>query len=228
MKRFATGILSAALALALSAAGRPAHAQGLALGVEGGVNFARVHLSPVQTGETINNRTGVRIAGVLRYDFAGPFGLQTGVAWSQNGAKATDASGSGFEEKVHIDYFQVPLFLTLTIPTGPSPVHPRLFAGPQVGFQSRCNIAATDGTTTVSAACDSPSLGEGGLPTKKTTFGLVFGGGLDFDVGGPVALTVDGRYELGLNDINDSSAASDPSIKNRAFSISGGLLVHVP
>ncbi|MDP2480878.1 MAG: porin family protein [Candidatus Palauibacterales bacterium] len=228
MKRLATGILSVVLTLALSAAGRPAHAQGLALGVEGGVNFARVHVNPDLTGSDISNRTGVRIAGVLRYDFAGPFGLQTGVAWSQKGAKVADTSGSGLVEKVKLDYFQVPLFLTLTIPTGPSPVHPRLFAGPQVGIQSRCNISATDGTTTVSAACDSPDLGEGGLMTKKTTFGLAFGGGLDFDTGGPVAITVDGRYELGLTDINDSGVSTDPSIKNRSFSISGGLLVKVP
>jgi opacity protein-like surface antigen len=228
MKRVATGTLSALLALALSAAGRPADAQGLALGVEGGVNFSKVHVNPALTGADISNRTGVRIAGVLRYGFAGPIGIETGVAWSQKGAKVADPSGSGLEENVHLDYFQVPLFLTLTIPTGPSPVHPRLFAGPQVGFQSRCNISATDGTTTVSAACDSPDLGESGLQTKKTTFGLAFGGGLDFDVGGPVTLTVDGRYELGLNDINDSGVAGDPSIKNRSFSISGGLLVRVP
>lgn len=228
MKRLATATLSAAVALILSAAGQPAHAQGLTLGVEGGLNLSRVHVSPALTATDISNRTGVRIAGVLRYDFAGPIGLETGVAWSQNGAKLVDTSGSGLEERLHTDYIQVPLFLTLTIPTGPSPVHPRVFAGPQVGFESRCNISLTDGSTTVSAACDSPSLSEGGIQTKSTTFGLAFGGGLDFDTGGPVALTVNGRYELGLTDINDSGVASDPSVKHRTFVVSGGLLVKVP
>lgn len=54
------------------------------------------------------------------------------------------------------------------------------------------------------------------------------GRGLDLGLGGPGALTLDGRYDLGLTDINDVDDVAATEIENRAFSISGGLLFRLP
>ena len=58
---------------------------------------------------------------------------------------------------------------------------------------------------------------------------VVFGGGLDFQLSGPLTLTLDGRYDLGMSDINDTADA-DPTteVKNRSFSASAGILLSLP
>ncbi len=223
-----TALCAALVSLGLVAGSTAGRAQGLAVGVEGGATFSTVHLGQSPTGVDLSNRTGLRMSGVLRYGFAGPFGLQTGLSLTQKGADLTDTSGSGLTESIHVNYVQVPLLLTLQIPTGPSPVHPRLFAGPEVGFQSKCTITGSASGISASVDCNSTTLGQAALDTKKTTFGLTFGGGLDFPIGGPLAITVDGRYELGLTDINNQNTSGNDSVKNRTFAVSGGLLVSLP
>jgi hypothetical protein len=227
MKRIATAWFASVLALVLTAAPRPVHAQGLAIGVEGGANFADLHVSGAAT--QLGHRTGYRVAGILRFGFAGPFGLETGIGLAQKGAVATPAQ-TGLTSNVdfNLNYVEVPLLLTLGIPTGPFPLHPRVFAGPQVGFRSTCSLSGTISGVSASVDCGGGSLGTASLDTNSTDFGLVFGGGLDFPMAGPLALTVDGRYDLGLSDINPSGSTSTTSTKNRSFTIMGGVLLHLP
>lgn len=219
-----TVVCAALVTFGLLAGPAPAQAQGLSLGVEGGVTFADLSVS--DGGADLGSQTGFRIAGVARYGFGGLWGIQTGVGFAQKGAEDdSDPTATG---NIDLAYFEVPLLLTLDIPTGPSPLNPRLFAGPQVSFESKCEFSGENGGTSVTFDCDAEDLGEAAIDTKSTDFSLVFGGGLDFGLGGPVALTLDGRYDLGLSDINDIEDVGAAEIKNRTFSISAGLLLRLP
>lgn len=230
MSRLATASTVACAALVsvgLLAGPAPAQAQGLSLGVEGGATFADFSLS--DGGAELDSQTGFRVAGVLRYGFGGMWGLQSGVGLTQKGATAPPSeTGLTGDLDFNLGYVEIPLLLTLDIPTGPAPVNPRLFAGPQVGFESACDVSADISGVSESVECNADALGENTLDTKSTDVSLVFGGGLDFGLGGPVALTLDGRYDLGLTDINDIQDAGATEIKNRTFSISGGLLLRLP
>lgn len=209
MLRKATMFCAAVLAVGLLALPHSVHAQGLAVGVEGGVTFSDLSVSDGAASADLGSQTGYRVAGVLRYGFGGALGIQTGVGYATKGAEEGAAS-------LDLAYFEVPMLLTLTIPTGPAPVvSPRLFAGPQASFETSCELGDVD--------CASEDLADP-LDTKSTEYSLVVGGGLDFAFGGPVGLTVDGRYDLGLSDITE-----DPtSVKNRSFSISAGLVFGLP
>jgi hypothetical protein len=52
-------------------------------------------------------------------------------------------------------------------------------------------------------------------------FGLVFGAGVAFPLGS-VQLIIDGRYDLGLSDINDYEGDTE-SIKNKAWQFMAGV-----
>ncbi|HKK27162.1 MAG TPA: porin family protein [Gemmatimonadota bacterium] len=219
MKRFATVICAVVLALGLAFTARPAQAQSIGIGVQGGASFSDFNVSDPSVD--LSSRTGYRIAGVVRIGLGGVLGLESGVGLVQKGSvEPASSSGLTSDLNYNVDYIDIPLLLTLSIPTGPAPIHPRLFAGPQANFQSSCSISFSSASTDCTDS--------NGLATKSTTWGLVFGGGLDFPVGGPLALTVDGRYELGLTDINDTTDPNATSVKNRSFVISGGLLLTLP
>ena len=50
----------------------------------------------------------------------------------------------------------------------------------------------------------------------------MFGANLDVFVG-PVILTLDARYQLGLTNLNDDPDAPDESVKNQLWQIMAGL-----
>jgi hypothetical protein len=79
-----------------------------------------------------------------------------------------------------------------------------------VAFESSCKFAGTD-----EVDCDDPDLA---IMTTSTDFGLTFGGGLSFEVGG-AEVGVDVRYTLGLTTIDDDDDPWD--LKNKVISIMG-------
>lgn len=219
MHRFIVGFV--AVALAAGVAG-PLAAQDWYLGVEGGLNVSDISVEDDET--ELDSETGLRIGGVLRRDFgpSGLFGIQTGVAYSQKGASEEEG---GVELAIELDYVEVPLLLTVNAAPG-SAVRPRAYAGPQVAFEASCSLVGSDGATTVDVDCDSTEFEEIGFETKSTDFSLLFGGGLDV-AAGPGVLTFDGRYDLGLSNINDSPGSDQLEAKNRNIQISAGYAVRL-
>lgn len=218
--RLAAALSTVAVAATLLLSAAPARSQGLGIGVEGGPTFADFSVS--EGGADLESRTGFRVAGVLRYGFAGPLGLQSGVGLAQKG---TSLSTTDADYKV--SYIEIPLLITATIPA-PAAVSPRVFVGSQVGIESSCKISGLSGVPDA-VDCTAQEVGEAGLDTKSTNVDLVFGGGLDFQLSGPLTLTLDGRYDLGMSDINDLSGTDVTNeIKNRSFSASAGILLSLP
>jgi len=218
MHRFIVGLFVLALAAAAPAT---LAAQDWHLGAEGGLNISDLDVE----GEELDSETGVRFGAVLRYAFApeGLIGIQTGVAYSQKGASETDGD---LDLAIELDYIEVPLLLTVNLPTASS-VRPRLYAGPQVAFEASCTLTGTEGSISVDVDCDSDEIEDLGFETESTDFSLLFGGGLDVEAG-PGVLTLDGRYDLGLRNINASSGADQAEAKNRNVQIVAGYAVRLP
>lgn len=216
----------ALLCFAVFAGAAPLSAQGLRIGGEGGVNLADLGLEPDDGLET-DTRVGILLGGILGYEFGpeGVFGVRTGAYYAQKGATLA-VTGTTDEVDFELDYLEVPLLLTAKVPTRGSPVQPRAYAGGVAGFELSCTASGSIDGVTVDADCDAPALGENAVDTKSVDFGLLFGAGVDI-AAGPGALTLDGRYALGLTDINDTEV-DDTEVKNRALGFTAGYSVSVP
>jgi len=208
--------LAALLVLAPPAAG-----QGLEIGAEAGLNLADLSVEDDEGNTETETRTGLRVGAVMRWSFSSLLGLQAGGYYSEKGATAVEA---GTDLAIDLTYVEVPLLLTLSVPTGPSPLAPRVYAGPQIAFESSCDLEGTSGPVSVSTSCEQAAEEGIGLD-PATDVGLVFGGGLDV-AAGPGAFTLDARYDLGLVDINDFEGTED--LKTRTFSVSAGYLIGLP
>lgn len=189
-------------------------AQELSFGVEAGVNVADLDFeNPSGDVPEVESRKGLRLGGVLHYAFArdGVLGFQTGLLYSQKGGEAVDGPD---RTTLETDYVELPLLLTVRVPTGDSRISPRLFAGGQLAFEGNCDL--DDGTR--ERICE-----DEGIETKTTDLGLLFGGGFGWEAG-PGMLTLDARYELGLTNLNDSEGFFDPGLefKNRVWQLAAG------
>jgi len=205
-------VVAAALFVA-SLAVPQASAQGIKLGVKGGVNIgdiggSDVDLLETDLGASKKTKVGLVAGAFAEFMIGDMFGIQPEVLYSQKGAKFEDA---GLEGKLKLDYIEVPVLFKVNVPIEGSNVHPSFFVGPAVAFKASCKLEDPAAGTTED--CEA-----GGALVKSTDFGVAFGGGISFDVGG-AEVGVDVRYTLGLTKIDDDPDPYD--IKNKAISIMG-------
>ncbi len=177
----------------------PATAQ-VNFGVIGGLNLANLSVDPDQ-GVDISNRTAVGIGGVLSFGVGETLALQLEPMFLQKGAKAT-VQGFG-ETELKSSYIEVPAMLKFAF--GSSDTKPYFMAGPTVGFL-------------LSAKVEDESVKD---DVKSIDFGLAFGGGVSLPMGNNTVF-VEGRYSLGLSDINDDSS-DDTEIKTKGIQIMAGI-----
>lgn len=134
--------------------------------------------------------------------------VQTEFLFSMKGAKLgekvrTDEFGNIIETssiREVLSYLEIPVLGKLSI-LPQSRVRPNLFAGPSFALKLSGKHKVGSQET------DMESL-------KDTDYGLVFGGGVDFEFG-QGEFTVDARYALGLAKIYDSGI----EVKNRVISV---------
>lgn len=216
--RASTGPLALSALLLFTA---PAAGQGLGIGAEAGINVSDVSFEG--EAETESN-TGLRVGGVLRLGLSSVLGLQTGAYFSEKGT--TDVTEPDVDIDLDLSYVEIPLLLNVRIPTGPAPVTPRLYAGPQLALETGCDISATGDGASATTSCDEASQeGDLEVDTKSTDLSVVFGGGLDI-AAGPGAITLDARYDLGVSDINELETGTD--FENRSLSVAAGYLFTLP
>jgi hypothetical protein len=201
----------------LGAAGTgTAFAQALSIGVKGGLNLAT--LGGPNAG-AFDTRTTYTIAGFATYRLSNLLALQPEVLYTHKGGDAEAVEGTG---GVRLSYVEVPVLARVLLPVpGSRRIQPHLFAGPAVGFRLGCQVDAEVDEKAVRFDCDDPLFG-GELATRKMDYGLVFGGDASVRLG-PVALVLDGRYDLGLSSIDGTSARDD--VRNRVFSLLVGISV---
>lgn len=205
VRKLACTLFTVLIGTALAAS--PAAAQGWALGFEGGLNVSDLSGEDVEA----DAEAGFRGGGVIRYEFApdGMIGVQSGLTYSRKGAS---------DDLLHVklDYLEVPVVVTVNIPTHDFPVQPRVFAGGSFNFELNCDLAPSDGDA---VDCDEGDA----LETESFDFGLRFGGGVDFEVYPDAMITLTAGYEVGLTDI---ASAEVSELKNRNLFFTGGFIFH--
>jgi hypothetical protein len=199
------------LAVSLAATAVPAQAQELTFGVRGGLNVATADVKGDLFTQDVGTRTGFH-GGILGYvDIGEWFAIQTEVMYSQKGF----AKGNG-DVSLSVDYFEIPLLAVFKLR---GKISPHLYAGAVLGLENNCKVASGD----TKAGCDEVIAENLGLPrTKGADSGLMFGLGVEFDVGF-AGLLLDAMYNYGLTDIAEPSEEID-SIKTRTFYLSAGLV----
>ena len=177
-------------------------------GVLGGLNLANVTVDPEPAGVTFDNLTGFGFGGVLNFGFSGGFAVKVEPMYLQKGNKY---SGSGFEGKTKGAYFEVPVLLIYSF--GAGEVQPYFLAGPSIGFVLSAKDEFTFGGTTTETDIKDD--------IKSTDFGVIFGAGVSIPAGNN-SFFIEGRYSLGLSDINNVSG-STTKIKTTGIQIFAGI-----
>jgi hypothetical protein len=199
----------------------PVMAQKLSLGINGGVDFAKLKIKDTETEdtETLDSKTGFSAGATFGVQLHPYFNLGLQGQYVQKGGQETE---DGVTIKFKGDYFELLLPLTLTIPIENSPLTPRLYAGPAIGFEVGCKLSAEGGGMSESVDCDAISDITGdtsdNIETESTDYGVFFGGGLDYAVGNG-AITLDFLYNLGLGDITKEESEE---VKNQVIQIFAG------
>ncbi len=210
------GFAIAALAAAPLALG----AQDVTIGVKGGVNVADLSIDEDGTSLETDTKSGI-VGGVwAQFGISDIFAIRPEALYSQKGTKAQD---DGLQFEAELDYFEIPVLLVARVPTGGN-VRPYALAGPVLSFEASCEIEIEGLGGEVSEECETFDP-EDPVLTKSTDFGVAFGAGLEIETGKLVWLA-DGRYTLGLSDINDTEGAPE-SFKNRAWSFTAGVGIRV-
>jgi len=181
-----------------------AAAQGISYGVKGGVNFATLDLDP-SLDSNLGYRIGIVAGGFVALPLGSRLTIQPEGLFSQKGEKA---DLDGVEAKLELDYIEVPVLVKYALTHGASRSF-HVFGGPSIAFKIRSKATASFGGTTV-------ETGEDDI-VKDTDFGVVFGAGMDFG-----KWSVDGRYTLGLANINGDDD-DETKIRTRAISVLAGI-----
>jgi len=201
--------------IAVLAAGS-AYGQSIAIGVKGGLNSSDLSINdPDDPSIDFDTKTG--FAGGIFGQFAigDLFAIQPEVLYSPKGAKLTDEEVTA---SINLKYIEIPILLMARIATNGN-LRPLFYVAPVVSFESSCKLAASGEGVTIDVDCDAAGDATDGdfeLKTKSTDFGMAFGVGLEVNLNALV-LQLDGRYNLGLSNLNDTSGEEDISVKNRTW-----------
>jgi len=185
------------VSLLFAAASSCAFAQEFAIGIKGGPNFANIN-TQASLADNYDSRTGFHLGGFVLFR-GEKVGIQPEVLFSQQG---TTLKYSGSPDiKTNFSYVNIPVVVKLYTIAGLN-----LQVGPQFGFLTSADFNGEDAKEKL----------------KNTDFSLALGVGWDL----PFGLTVDGRYNWGLSDINDNigqgSGAPIATIKNQVWQVSLG------
>ncbi len=187
-----------------------------AKGVKAGINLA-TH-GGGDADEHHKNRTAFIGGGFLTYALMNMLVVQPEVLFSMKGYK-WEHGGSKWTGKYN--YLEIPILFKYQIPMEGS-IRPNLFAGPAPAFllsaeeeweySDHNGIGFTNGD-------DHSGTTDVKDDTNSFDFGLIFGGGVDIDMGSGM-LVFDVRYNLGLTKIDSRDDPND--IKNQVISIVAG------
>ncbi len=192
---------------------------GLYLGVRGGLSMTDLGGSESDglPGDSLNGR----LAGVgLRYRFSEVVGLETGVRYVERGGTLQQELS---RTTVELTYVDVPLLLTLNVPTG-SAVQPRLYAGGSVSFEGSCEVSASyQGDPFFSGECgENPDVAID-FDRPDSEFGAIIGAGLDAGAG-PGEVVLSASYRSGRSALGRLRGGGSDDLTNRGLSFTAGYL----
>jgi len=195
-----------------------ASAAGIGLGVKGGLNIANLTGSDMLQGnnvaqETKNSRLGIIIGAFVAINISDMVTIQPEVLYTQKGAKyegnLAQQTGTAFTSEIKLDYLEIPVLLKVSLLPKAAVVQPNLYFGPAFALKLKADVETDQGESEIYNA---PPEGDN---VKNDDWGLVFGGGLDFNFSGK-EIGIEGRYTLGLS---DWTTYQPVDMKNGTFSI---------
>ena len=201
------------LSIALAAAAFTANAQ-LKFIPKVGVSIANVAFST--GGEDNKSKIGFQLGGALEIGVNDMFSIQPELLFIQKGVRSeVSFLGTTVKSSVTLNYLEIPVLAKVQFGSENLKFH--VNAGPSLGI-------AVSGTSKVEAGGQSESdpveFGSDPGQTKRTDFGLQFGGGITFS-----NFVIDLRYGLGLSNIANVPSGSNDSAKNRAIGITVGYVI---
>ena len=165
------------------------------IGIKGGPNFANIDTKS-SIGANYDNRTGFHGGAFALLKFT-KIGIQPEILFSQQGTQFKFTDGEG---KANFNYFNIPVIVKLYTVAGIN-----LQLGPQFGF----------------VAGGEQEIIEGGIKTTHEVKDVLKGSDISAAIGVgwdlPFGLSIDGRYNWGLSDVNKNNAQA--SIKNQVWQI---------
>jgi hypothetical protein len=211
MKRLLGSIVLLATLTLFTGADRALDAQ-LYLGVNGGF------VSSTYVGddaEDTESESGFNIGATLAIPLgSGRLALAPGIYWIQKG---TGIVIDGIDGAFSTAYLEIPVLLSVGLTPAESSVAFSLFGGPQVSFETSCDISASDGSITIESSCDDADFTE----RNTVDFGAIFGAMVGFPMGETLQLQLSGGMDLGLRTLD---AEDDPwDIRNRSFFLNAGV-----
>jgi hypothetical protein len=187
------------VAIASSASG-----QGLGFGVKGGAAVSTWATEADGDEAPFDSMTGVVAGGFLTWPLGGRLELQPEVLFSQKGV-AYDDGGQKLTQR--LEYLEVPVLVSYRL-FGGAGRQVSAFAGPSLGVRLRARARSSFGDSTLERDITDD--------VATTDTAIVFGAAYRRG-----RLVIDGRYGLGLADI-DKQSDDGLTVKNRAVSIMAG------
>jgi hypothetical protein len=185
---------------ALIVCASPSFAQGIHFGVKGGLNAADHAVSDAGDA-SFDSRLGIVVGGFVTLPIASWLDLQAEGLYAEKGSRLKAGGG---EVKLIVNYVEIPVLARVRLA--------RIFyaaAGPSMAFRTQAKARAR-----FSGSTEETDISE---QVEQFDFGVGMGGGLEL---GP--LVIDGRYTLGLTDI-DKDKTDSSTMKNRAISVTAGI-----
>lgn len=197
-----TFAIAAAVALLFT---HTASAQGRSLGVKAGVNLATQRNEGAGQAPGLQSRTGV-VAGVFAtLPLFSRLELQPEALFTSKGARVDLA---GVKSSLAVDYLEVPALVRYSRNRAGA-IGFYFAGGPSVGFLLRARTR-----TAFAGATEEIDITD---QVNRFDFGVAMGGGVEFG-----SIVVDGRYTLGLQDI-DKDKSDTIKTTNRAVSLTVGF-----
>lgn len=169
-----------------------------AIGLKAGPNFASID-TKAGAGENYKNRTGFH-AGAFALIKLTKIGIQPEILFSQQGSTVT-INQKDFD--ANYSYINIPIIVKLYTIAGIN-----LQAGPQFGFITSAKEEFLNSNNKITTASVKDQM-------KGSDISVALGVGWDL----PFGLSLDGRYNLGLSDVNDGGGES---VKNQVWQVSVG------
>lgn len=191
----------------------PANAQQHQIGVVGGLNLAKLSSDDLEgIGFEFSNRTAFGLGGVLDLGLNKNISLRFEPMYLQKGSEFPDNEEPDVELKLEASYFEVPVLIKYAF--GRSDVRPYLMAGPSLGLLLKADL--------VVPGQENEDIKD---ELQNIDLSVGVGAGISFPMG-RTSFFVQGRYVLGLTNLNDSEGeGSDSEFNNRGIQFMAGITI---
>ena len=156
---------------------------------------------------------GYSVGGFLNYNVDNKLSLQTELNYQKRGSKISSTiEGSKSVTRREFDYLSVPLLVKGTFhdPGLGDKCDLTFFTGPYMEFLTSANSNVKTGTISSTTDIDNQA--------EKTSWGVMFGGGVSFKLNNGRAIIAELRYEMGLSKVDKQ----DPDLRNKGMGITIG------